>query len=98
MALTWPQGRKRIHINLGGPFATFEVNVDAIKHCCVDEIHIIESKETLNQSLYLLLFHFISFHLLFFLLNICAHVPIGMHDLMCESTLPNDGTTILHKE
>ncbi len=44
MALTWPPCRKRIPIYLGGQFATFWVNVDAIKHCCVDEIHIIGSK------------------------------------------------------
>jgi hypothetical protein len=44
MALTWPQGKKGIPINLGGQFATFGVNVDAIKFCCVDEIHIIGSK------------------------------------------------------
>jgi hypothetical protein len=30
MGLTWPQGRKRIPINLGGQFATLEANVAAI--------------------------------------------------------------------
>jgi hypothetical protein len=47
MALTWPQGKneKRIPINLGGQFATIpKANVDAIKYCCFDEIHIIKSK------------------------------------------------------
>jgi hypothetical protein len=48
MALTWPQGRKRIPINLGAQFATLGANVAAIKHCCFGEIHTIGSKQTLH--------------------------------------------------
>jgi hypothetical protein len=44
MALTWPQGRKRIPINLGGQFVTLEVRVAAIKYYCFDEIHTVRSK------------------------------------------------------
>ncbi len=44
MALTWPQGIKRIPINLRGQFATFGSNVVKIKYYCFNEIHIIKSK------------------------------------------------------
>jgi hypothetical protein len=44
MALTWPQGRKKIAINLGGQFVTLEARVAAIRYCCFDEIHTVRTK------------------------------------------------------
>jgi len=44
MALTWPQGKKRIPINLRGQFATIGNNVVIIKYYYFNEIHIIKSK------------------------------------------------------
>ncbi len=43
MALTWPQGREKTPINLGGQFAIFGANVATIKYYYIDEIHIVGS-------------------------------------------------------
>jgi hypothetical protein len=43
MALTWPQGIKKIPITLEGHFATLGADVLVIKYC-FDEIHTIGSK------------------------------------------------------
>jgi hypothetical protein len=61
MALTWPQGIKRIPINLGGQFATFGANVVTIKYCCFETIHSVGSNKILNQTLYFSILS--SFHL-----------------------------------
>jgi hypothetical protein len=42
MALTWPQGQKKLPTNFGGQFATLAVNTAAIKCSCFDEIHTVE--------------------------------------------------------
>jgi hypothetical protein len=61
MTLNCPlKAGKRIPINLTGHFATLGANVVAINFCCFDEIHYVKSKYFLNQTLYLLFFHFIS--------------------------------------
>jgi hypothetical protein len=39
MVLTWPQGTKKIPINLGGQIASLGANVVAIKYCCFNEIY-----------------------------------------------------------
>jgi hypothetical protein len=44
MALTWPQGKKRIPINLKGQYATLGANVAATKYGHFDEIHNVGSK------------------------------------------------------